>query len=638
MNDGVAVVRYDCHSLRLLRGCHLDGTYGFMAFSKKEQTVRFETADEVAASLPAFGLPLLAGLHGDLKADSTLDLAMILVGKKRTTVREARPETLIGGAACDGATHFVRGAFVGAFAMGTGTKGGASLGVGLFSAASGSSKLASYRDGDAASCQQVSAGASAPATCNALLRLELVSLGSNVAAKGDAEDDEKTATCPPGLVLTEGKCSRPTASLPHQCDYGDLRDCTNQCKRQHAGSCDYLSIMYWNGDAVAKDEGKAIALSYQACDAGAAHACSNLGKLYLSGTLVPKDQPRAVALFQQSCDGGYAPGCWHAGVAYKFGEGIPKDYARAVALYQRGCDGGFAPACLNLGFMYSHGLGVDRDEARAVAMYKRTCEGGLARGCANVGERYADGSFVKKDEAKAAALFKEACDAKDEIGCFNLGFAYEKGLGVPADRTKAVALYRDGCSAGNTWDCEQLKRLGISDAAPPVSPPAAQETAAPPESGPRATEPPPSPLPVQESAATPADGVAPATEPATTGGGGMGTQRIVGLVVGGVGAAGLAMGSVFGVMTLSLADAQRSDCSSATSCSNYTKAANDRSTGTTDGTISTVGFIAGGALLVGGGVLFFTGGQPSQKQATTGMLFVPSVGPGGGGFSLRGEF
>jgi hypothetical protein len=57
----------------------------------------------------------------------------------------------------------------------------------------------------------------------------------------------------------------------------------------------------------------------------------------------------------------------------------------------------------------------------------------------------------------------------------------------------------------------------------------------------------------------------------------------------------------------------------------------------TDGTISTVAFIAGGALLVGGAVLFFTA-HPSSQQPATGVLFTPSVGPGGGGVLLTGAF
>jgi hypothetical protein len=34
-----------------------------MPFSRKEQTIRFENADEVATNLPSFGVPLIQGLR-----------------------------------------------------------------------------------------------------------------------------------------------------------------------------------------------------------------------------------------------------------------------------------------------------------------------------------------------------------------------------------------------------------------------------------------------------------------------------------------------------------------------------------------------------------------------------------------------
>lgn len=118
----------------------------------------------------------------------------------------------------------------------------------------------------------------------------------------------------------------------------------------------------------------------------------------------------------------------------------------------------------------------------------------------------------------------------------------------------------------------------------------------------------------------------------------MGTQKLLGLVAGGVGVAGLAVGGVFGAMTLSEKSQQQSACGSPCSAASHTQAVNDHSTGMTDGTISTIGFIAGGTLLVGGAVLFFTAHPSSQQPSTTGVLLAPSVGPGGGGVLLTGEF
>jgi hypothetical protein len=128
------------------------------------------------------------------------------------------------------------------------------------------------------------------------------------------------------------------------------------------------------------------------------------------------------------------------------------------------------------------------------------------------------------------------------------------------------------------------------------------------------------------------------TEPAPgSPAGGMGTQRILGLTAGGVAVAGLVVGGVFGLMTLSEKSQQQSVCGGPCSAASHAQALSDHSSGMTDSTISTVGFIAGGALLVGGAVLFFTA-SPAPQQPATGVRFTPGVGPGGGGVLLTGVF
>ncbi len=145
--------------------------------------------------------------------------------------------------------------------------------------------------------------------------------------------------------------------------------------------------------------------------------------------------------------------------------------------------------------------------------------------------------------------------------------------------------------------------------------------------------PPPAPPP-------PPEGAPPSIEPGNNpGSGGMGAQRVVGLVAGGLGLAGLAVGGVFTVLTASEADKQKMDCASSApgDCSNPTQAASDHSTGQMDRTISIVGFAAGGALLVGGVILFVTG-RHSSPAASHGLLLVPAVGPGERGLLLKGQF
>ena len=106
------------------------------------------------------------------------------------------------------------------------------------------------------------------------------------------------------------------------------------------------------------------------------------------------------------------------------------------------------------------------------------------------------------------------------------------------------------------------------------------------------------------------------------------TQRLVGLVAGGVGIAGLAAGGVFGVLASSSWKTAQRECPDHTGCSPL--AVSDRSHAVTDATVATVGFIAGGVLVAGGLVLYFT--APRGDSPRVGLEVRP------GGFAVNGEF
>jgi hypothetical protein len=95
---------------------------------------------------------------------------------------------------------------------------------------------------------------------------------------------------------------------------------------------------------------------------------------------------------------------------------------------------------------------------------------------------------------------------------------------------------------------------------------------------------------------------------------GTSAARPLGLVTGGAGLAGLALGAVAGVVSISAHSAVVGRCSSYPVCSSADRASldetNDRAR--TSGTISTVSFVAGAILLAGGAALFFTASSPQR--------------------------
>ncbi len=176
---------------------------------------------------------------------------------------------------------------------------------------------------------------------------------------------------------------------------------------------------------------------------------------------------------------------------------------------------------------------------------------------------------------------------------------------------------------------EVVKTRGASSAPAPKTAAIAAPFAAPP-----AEAPPVAP----EQSAPGATARSDAERPAT--GSAIGTQTVLALVTGGAGLASVAIGGVFGLLTISEKNNQQSDCPNSASCTSdgHARALSDHSTGMTDGTIATVASVAGCALLIGGAALFFTAGNARSQPALSGTFIAPQVGPSGAGMLLRGVF
>jgi hypothetical protein len=119
---------------------------------------------------------------------------------------------------------------------------------------------------------------------------------------------------------------------------------------------------------------------------------------------------------------------------------------------------------------------------------------------------------------------------------------------------------------------------------------------------------------------------------------GLGPFKTTGLVLGGVGVGGLALGAAFGIIASSKWSRSKNECGTATSCTNYTQAVSDHDSAVTSGTVSTIAFAAGGAMIALGGVLFFTAKPASAPSPATGIVLSPGAGPCAAGFPMAGRF
>ncbi len=441
MMQGVAIVGYSCERLELLTDCQVDGQYGFLGVEPHADVVQLLDADEVRANLPGFSGALIADVGAELQRGSSIDLAMIIAGKAMTTVPHTSRDKLVGR--CDGATHFVRGAFVGAFAMAKGTRGTARTAAQIFGAGvdaqSTSSRRATSKDGEPAACSSVEPGDSKPpAKCRSAIRLELVALteeGVEPPTSSTIDDVRAANACPEGMVQSGGKCTTPTQGSAYQCSGSDPTECQAQCDRGSVTSCFILGVMSESGQGVRQDYQHAARLYDQTCSKGLAEGCNRLGVLHFYGSGVSKDGPRAAELFLGSCRLGSADACSNLGLVLDVGRGVVRDSARAAQLFEAACNGGDSPGCFNAGVLHSAGRGTKRDEARAAAFFNRARQGGILD------------------------RLRLGCSYGNAYSCFGLGYLHQRGLWLPQDDAAAKSYFERSCP-GVEWGCEALGRPG----------------------------------------------------------------------------------------------------------------------------------------------------------------------------------
>ena len=456
MRQGMVVVAYDCSTLKVLPNCTVAATYGFMGMNRKEQVIRLRDAGEVKANLPTSGGTIGAGLE----RGASLDVALVMVGKMTTTRTMVARDTLEG--ACQGATHFVRGATVGAFATQTGTKAVVSTAAQVFGAgaeaSSSSAKSVMQRDGDLDACKTATPTASSPPSqCSALLRLNLVAIAPAKSVKQPDQGILAThGECPRGFGYDGAKCAALQDSAPYQCQPDDVNGCLAQCRVGHPGSCNNAGSLYFRGAGVARDLAKAASLFDKSCAAGFGTACFNLGTMQVEGMGISQDLQRARALFTKACEAGEPSGCSELGWMLVGGKGVEPDYEKGKRLFTEACLGGFPSGCVNLAYMYSAGQGVPKDYERALMLNRQACDGGGAGGCAALALMINRGWGVAPDPAKAAALYERACDGGSPAGCNGLGLAYLEGRGTRKDVQLATGLFEWACDAGSKDGCYDL--------------------------------------------------------------------------------------------------------------------------------------------------------------------------------------
>jgi hypothetical protein len=451
MRDGLVVAAYDCNSFRVLEHCRVRGGYRFAGVGRKEDVRQFTGADQLHANFPVQA----ARLAASLERESSLDLALVTVGKHRTSAWRVARSELEGD--CEDASHFVSSAIVGAFAMRTGTRGFIGTAAEMFASfeAGGSSSHATntmVRDGDLEACNSASPLDTAPpGQCQSLLRVELVQLvDAPVELPGPAGEPAPLGpSCPVGFVDVEGVCAADGQAEAHRCAPGDIADCTTQCDAGNADSCFNLAVAYVQGEGVERDRDAARARFDQACTGGNVEACTQLA-LRLKWT---DEAERVSSLLDRSCVDGDALACRTFGQELIRGKRLGSDRERGKRLLARSCELADPHGCP---FWAAHLLNVEHDASQAREVVETDCGRGNGQACAFLGawlSRCSAGtppgmssletcqSFPVVDEQAATLAYERACRA----GVFGVcATAADRLADEPARAEQLRALATEG--------------------------------------------------------------------------------------------------------------------------------------------------------------------------------------------------
>ncbi len=497
MQKGVVVMSYGCEGMKLLEACSLEGSYEFAGVTPKEDMIQIENKAELWANLPLS----VGNLSGELQGSATIDLAIALVGRRGSLrTHAARPE-LKGE--CSGATHFVRAAHVGAFAMARGERGKVKAAAELFSVGVGGESEAKRRienkDGDIKDCRAAKPGASQPpGKCAATVRLMLEPIldqpDPSWSSGTPALPTQVENPCPEGWVLTAGKCASSAETDASQlCDEKDEAACKAQCAKGSTESC-FRAARFAKSDAeraallekacnagfapgcsqlgsskLRADQAAGIALLEKACALGDAYTCWNTGQWFINGRPMPKDESKGALMVERACSLGYPHACATYGGLLIGGVGVKADVERGLAVYQKLCDNGQSYYCQQLGSIYATDRKalrdprlpapkqVKRDVAKGVRVWEQGCALGSLWSCTLAADHYRDGDGVKKDLVRAKQLYERSCDSGQGVqraGCTALGAFYEKGIaGADKDLAKAADYYQKGCPGD---ECRRL--------------------------------------------------------------------------------------------------------------------------------------------------------------------------------------
>ncbi len=170
-----------------------------------------------------------------------------------------------------------------------------------------------------------------------------------------------------------------------------------------------LGYMYQTGQAVPRNEAKAIEWYEKAITQEQPYALFNMALMYAnSSELIEQDIEKAHELFLRAAVAGVDLAQYEVALMFEQGAGCTQNYSEAAFWYEEAAKRGHMEAFNNLGVLYKEGRGVHQNFQRAFVCFSRAAEKGLPAAQYNLGLLYDRGEGVEEDHEKALEWCRKA--------------------------------------------------------------------------------------------------------------------------------------------------------------------------------------------------------------------------------------
>lgn len=163
-----------------------------------------------------------------------------------------------------------------------------------------------------------------------------------------------------------------------------------------------------------------------------------LASLYYQGQGVAQDLPKAVALFAEAGEAGYPPSLANLALMYASGDGVEQDVQQALVFGRQAAEAGDGQSQFNLAQAYRRGVDIAQDFEQAAFWYRTAAESGSLSAQNEYGLLYAQGQGVELDYVEAYAWIAMPAGAGDEQSIKNRDQLLE--ILTPAQLEEARAL------------------------------------------------------------------------------------------------------------------------------------------------------------------------------------------------------